>query len=144
MNRHMSASSPALKRPGASLACSCQGSDLALREVAQFHRGFARQLHTMFPSARLSHRRAMSLDREVNRQEEMMRLMPRPNTLGHVMTVIQPGRSPRRSVVTSVLAVTGLLILGQAGPAAKHPKHDENQIKFNMVRNGGLPAACVP
>jgi hypothetical protein len=36
--------------------------------------------------------------------------------------------------------------LGQAGPAAKHgkDKDHEQEIKFNMVRNAGLPVSCVP
>src|SRR5215831_5925896 len=62
-----------------------------------------------------------------------MRLMARPNAfLGG-------------SVLAPVLTVSGLLLVfGQAGPAAKHGKHQEQQIEFNMVRNATLPSTCAP
>jgi hypothetical protein len=47
-------------------------------------------------------------------------------------------------VLAALLALTGLLVFGQAGPAAKHGKDHEQRIEFNMVRSGGLPSACVP
>jgi hypothetical protein len=40
----------------------------------------------------------------------------------------------------SLLALIALLLGGLSGPAAAGPP----KIEFDMVRNGGLPAACVP
>ncbi len=74
-----------------------------------------------------------------------MSLMPRPSKLGRLTTALQPSRSLKRSVLAPVLALSGLLVFGQAGPAAKkHEKNHEQRIEFNMVRNGGLPAVCLP
>ena len=46
-------------------------------------------------------------------------------------------------MVAPVLALSGLLVFGQAEPAA-HKKGHEQRIEFNMVRNAGLQSACVP
>src|SRR5207247_5882285 len=71
--------------------------------------------------------------------EEVMKLMPRSNTLEQT-TALQPRSSSGGFLVAPVLALGGLLVFGQAGPAAKHgkDKNQEQEIEFNMVRSAAL------
>src|SRR5207247_7747137 len=79
--------------------------------------------------------------------EEVMKLMPRSNTLEQT-TALQPRSSSGGFLVAPVMALGGLLVFGQAGPAAKHgkDKNQEQEIEFNMVRSAALQpfVNCVP